>query len=155
MNHCFSEYTAKGCKTQSFLSDHLLQAVVAIQDKCLYLLILWLIPSICLILPSSKLALPCQLLEGSNPHTQGMRWHSAYRHRRALALGFAVSLHYPLLLALQLMDIPTEKELTRSRCCWLEALCASVPATWWQECGEVTRTLWSRYASCVRVCILL
>lgn len=100
-------------------------------------------------------ALPTTLRIQTTHSTPGMRWHSAYHHRRAPPLLFVVSLHCPFLLALQLMDIQMGTELTRSHCCWLplEALCASVLVTCWQECGEVTRTLWSRHASCVCVCV--
>lgn len=62
------------CKTQSFFSDALLQAIVAIQNNLLYMLILWSIPSICLILSLSKLALPYQLIQGSKPHTRPKEW---------------------------------------------------------------------------------
>lgn len=50
-------FPARVCKAQSFLSDNLLQAIGVIE-----VLILWLIPSICLVLITSKLALLCQLL---------------------------------------------------------------------------------------------
>lgn len=142
----------------SCLSDHLLQAIMATQDKLLYVLILWLIPRYLFNLIHVQIGsvLPTALRIQAMHSTQGMGWHSAYHHTRALSLGWVCC--QPAQLALQLMGIQMETELTHSCCCCCllpEALCAPVPATWWHQCGELTRALWSRYASCVCVCILL
>lgn len=100
--------------------------------------------------------LPTALRSQTIHPSQGIGWHSANHHRRALLLWCVVSLHYPFLLTSQLMDIQMKTALTHHCCSLLEAL-PSVLAMCWQKCGEVTRTLWSRYASvsCVWVCTLL
>lgn len=49
-------------------------------------------------------ALPTALRSQAVDWSQGMRWHCASHHKRALSFCCTISLHYPFLLLLQLMD---------------------------------------------------